>query len=141
MMMMMLQYNFLEYPTPDQISQITVLYRTAGWWPNPEDDPELVARMVAGSHCFMTVNRSDEIIAMGRAISDRASDAYIQDVTVKPEYRRRGIGSTVINKLTERLRRDGLAWIGLIAERGSHGFYRPIGFEPMPDSLPMLLKR
>lgn len=77
---------------------------------------------------------------MGRAISDRASDAYIQDVTVVPGFQRRGIGSAIIRKLIERLHRDGLFWIGLIAERNSHGFYERLGFKRMADAAAMLME-
>jgi len=133
------EYAFLIQPTPSQIRQIIALYRLAGWWGDCEpDDPEQVARIVSGSHCFLVVMREGEIVGMGRAISDRASDAYIQDVTVKPECRGQRIGTWIVEKLIERLHRDGLGWIGLIAERGSHEFYRRMGFREMPNSLPML---
>ena len=75
---------------------------------------------------------------MGRAFSDRASDAYIQDVTVKKELRRLGIGRRIIRELVARLEADGLKWIGLIAESGSQKFYENLGFAPMPGATPML---
>ncbi|QTA87579.1 GNAT family N-acetyltransferase [Desulfonema magnum] len=132
-------FTFLSDPMPEQISQITALYRAEGWWTaDASDNPEMVAGIIAGSHCFMVATIGDEIIGMGRAISDRASDAYIQDVTVKDAYRDQGIGSEIIKLLVERLQGDGLCWIGLIAERGSHEFYMGLGFEKMPDSTPML---
>jgi hypothetical protein len=37
-----------------------------------------------------------------------------------------------------RLEADGIDWIGLIAERKTHPFYRPLGFSPMADAVPML---
>jgi len=136
----MLNYMFLVDPRPDQIRQITMLYRMAGWWTDEDDDPDLVTRIIDGSHCFMIVSKGDEIIAMGRAISDKASDVYIQDVMVNSAYQKRGIGSRIIRELITRLHNDGLYWIGLIAERGSHGFYERLGFKMMTDSKPMLMK-
>lgn len=76
---------------------------------------------------------------MGRAISDRISDSYIQDVTVQENFRGRGVGTRIVRMIIERLHKDGIYWIGLIAEKGSHGFYEPIGFKKMPDSIPMIL--
>ena len=134
----MLTYTFLAEPTPDQINDITTMYRMESWWTKKENDPELVARIVAGSHCFLVVEMDGAAIGMGRAISDGASDAYIQDVTVKKEYRRRGIGRQIIRRLIERLHADGLDWIGLIAENDSAPFYEPLGFKKMPRSVPML---
>lgn len=133
-------YTFLTRPSRNQLEQILALYRTTGWWPDAVADTAKVADIIAGSHCFLAAVEKDGIIAMGRAISDRISDAYIQDVTVAPEFQRKGIGSAIIQKLVERLHRDGLFWIGLIAERNSHGFYERLGFKRMPDAVPMLME-
>lgn len=129
---------FLTHPTPEQLEQIIFLYRRAGWWTVGPFAPEHAARIVAGSHCFVIAVTGEEIVGMGRAISDGASDAYLQDVTVKKEYRGRNIGKRIIEALLGRLESDGLGWVGLIAERGSHRFYRQLGFKEMPDSVPML---
>ena len=133
-------FVFLDQPSLMQLQQITGLYRSAGWWGEHQpDDSELVARLVSGSHCFLTAVMDGNIIAMGRAISDRASDAYIQDVTVHPAFRGQDIGTRIVEKLVDRLRNDGICWIGLIAERGSCDFYKKIGFKQMQNALPMLI--
>jgi ribosomal protein S18 acetylase RimI-like enzyme len=134
----MIEFTFLETPTPIEIARLTKLYRLAGWWTDEADNPAHVAGIITGSHCFMVARQGGVIIGMGRAISDRASDAYIQDVTVHPDFRKRGIGSRIVSELVTRLEADGIGWIGLIAERRTHPFYRPLGFSPMADSLPML---
>ena len=136
----MLTFTFLVSATPEQLKQIVALYRMEGWWTEAPDNPDLVTRIIAGSHCFMVVTHGAEIVGMGRAISGGASDAYIQDVTVKKTYRSQGIGTRIIEKLVERLHQDGLAWIGLIAEKNSHQFYERLGFKRMPDALPLLKK-
>lgn len=130
--------TFLVNPAPYQIRQIIALYRMEEWWTEEPDDPEHVVRIVAGSHCFVIASIEDQIVGMGRAISDGTSDAYLQDVTVKQDYRGQKIGKKIVKALVSRLNRDGLEWIGLIAERGSSGFYKQLGFKKMPDSVPML---
>ena len=134
----MLTYTVLVQPTPDQINQITMLYRNEGWWSKEIDDPRQVKGIIAGSHVFVVAKNINEIVGMGRAISDKSSDAYSQDVTVKKEFRGRGIGTMIINELVSLLRADGIEWIGLVAEKGSHGFYSRLDFKPMPNSIPML---
>jgi ribosomal protein S18 acetylase RimI-like enzyme len=134
----MIEFSFLESPTRKDIARLTELYRLADWWTDEADNPSLVAGIVAGSHCFLVARRAGTVIAMGRAISDRISDAYIQDVTVDPAFRGQGIGSRMVSDLVARLGADGINWIGLIAERKTHSFYRPLGFLPMADSVPML---
>lgn len=133
-------FAFLENPSPVQIDQIIALYRDAGWWSGPTDNRDLAARLVAGSHCFLAAVFQGVIIGMGRAISDRASDAYIQDVTVSRAFRGRGVGSQIVRRIVRRLDDDGLTWIGLIAERRSEAFYAPLGFSPMADATPLLRK-
>lgn len=130
--------TFLVNPTPYQIQQIIALYRMEEWWTAEPDDPDRVVRIVAGSHCFVIASIEDQIVGIGRAISDGTSDAYLQDVTVKQDYRGQKIGKKIVKALVSRLNRDGLKWIGLIAERGSHAFYEQLGFKEMPDSVPML---
>ena len=134
----MIDYTFIETPTPIEIVRLTELYRQAGWWTDAAENPSLVAGIVAGSHCFLVARQADTIISMGRAISDRISDAYIQDITVDSAFRGRGIGSRMVTTIVDRLEADGIGWIGLIAERKTHPFYRPLGFSPMADSVPML---
>ncbi len=134
----MIDFTFIETPTDSEIACLIQLYRLAGWWKDASDNPSLVAGIVAGSHCFLVARQAGTIVGMGRAISDRISDAYIQDVTVGPAFRRQGIGSQMVARLVARLEADGIGWIGLIAERKTHPFYRPLGFAPMADSVPML---
>ena len=134
----MIEYSFLQTPTPIQITELIQLYRLAGWWTDETDHTGVVADIVSGSHCFLVAMQKNSIIAMGRAISDGVSDAYIQDVTVNPAFRHRGIGTRMVAELVARLEADGIGWIGLIAERKTHPFYRPLGFAPMADAVPML---
>ena len=134
----MIEYTFLHTPTPEELAHLTQLYRQAGWWQDEDDNVDMVTGIVAGSHCFLVARHADTIVAMGRAISDGISDAYIQDVTVADAFRGQGIGSRIVTRLVARLESDGIGWIGLIAERKTHPFYRPLGFAPMADALPML---
>ena len=135
------KYQFITDPNPEEIEQITVLYREAGWWDELDNGyHELIRHIVSGSHCFLTVRDGNEIVGMGRAISDRVNDAYIHDVTVFPRFRHQGIGIRIVQEIVGRLLHDNMRWIGLIAQNNTHALYRKIGFEKMPLSLPMLLK-
>lgn len=125
-------------PSPELLSAITALYRAAGWWGDEPDDPGGLARMIAGSHVFVVAREDGRVVGMGRALSDRVSDAYIQDLTVLEDCRGRGIATAMIERLIARLRADGLHWISVIAEAGSHPLYEALGFAPMDNATPML---
>jgi aralkylamine N-acetyltransferase len=130
----------LQEPTISQIRQIEELYRAQEWWQADDDEStQLIPRLIAGSHCFVAALEGEDIVGMGRSISDGVSDAYIQDLTVRSDLRHQGIGRRILQTLLERLHADGLHWIGLIAEHGSYNLYHRAGFREMPDALPMLM--
>lgn len=133
---------FLNRPSDAQVRDILALYRGEGWWFEdvaPERDLPLVRRIVSGSHCFAVVLEGEEIIGMGRAISDRVSDAYIQDVVVRRDRRGQGLGHRIVEALRDRLQADGLTWIGLIAEQNTSEFYFRLGFRTMAGATPLRL--
>ena len=141
-------FSFLTQPTDDQLDDILALYRLAGWWQSAGTtarDWDQVRGIVAGSHCFLIATAASEqevsVIGMGRSISDGASDAYIQDVVVTSAQRGRGIATEIIDRIVQRLQDDGIEWIGLVAERNTEKLYRPLGFSPMADSVPMLYRK
>jgi len=114
------------------------MYRAAGWWYRG-DTPAMLRRLIRGSHCFLVAADRGKAVAMGRAISDRASDGYIQDVFVEEAYRGRGIGGEMVRRLARRLAGDRVRWIGLIAAPGSRRLYERAGFRRMGGFKPMLL--
>jgi spermidine synthase len=77
------------------------------------------------------------MIGMGRCLSDGVSDAYIQDVVVLDEYRRRGIGREIVSTLARHCKERGLVWIGLVAEPGTGHFYEALGFRLLERYEPM----
>ncbi|MBW6513294.1 MAG: GNAT family N-acetyltransferase [Candidatus Syntrophosphaera sp.] len=122
---------------------ILALYRHPGWWQTDENPEYLatVAKIMADTYCFVIAEDKEEIVGMGRAISDGVSDAYIQDVVVHSDYRGRGIGKAIIGKLLEKLKADQIQWIGLISEPGYERFYESLGFARMEGYTPFLLKQ
>ena len=138
---MQIDYLFITVPSPSQIEGVLRLYRLQGWWgPSTDRDREMAAAIIRGSHCFVIAGAQGRPVGMGRAISDGVSDAYIQDVVVDPAFRGRGIGGRIVGDLVGRLRHDGIDWIGLGAEAGTHDFYRRAWFAEIPGCTVMLKK-
>ncbi|MCB5233759.1 MAG: GNAT family N-acetyltransferase [Candidatus Cloacimonetes bacterium] len=122
--------------------RILELYRAAGWW-EMDDDPrhhEKVAKIVQNTFCFVIAKIGEEIVGMGRAISDGHSDAYLQDITVDKAHRGKGIGKGIVRKLVSFLKDNKMQWIGLISEPGYEKFYNELGFSEMKGYTPFLLK-
>ena len=118
--------------------EIIRLYKAGGWW-NGSDAPSLVDKMISGSFAFAVAVDipSGKAVGMGRVLSDGASDAYIQDVVVAPERRKREIGGRIIRALRDHCLGRGVGWVCLVAEPGTEGFYRKLGFRRMRGHSPM----
>lgn len=125
-----------EVPVDELIS----LYKSAGWWNDLPFEKETLPLLVKNSFCFVSVRTEEgRLIGMGRAISDGVSDAYLQDIFIEKNYRKMGIGSRIVKMLTAQCRKRGISWIALIANPGTDDFYRELGFEVMPEYVPMIL--
>ncbi|MCP3940451.1 MAG: GNAT family N-acetyltransferase [Desulfobacteraceae bacterium] len=123
------------------LDALVSLYKDAGWWEDSYGDaPEFLNRIVADSALFAGAFLNKKMIGMGRALSDKASDAYIQDVAVLKEFRGRGIGEKIVQKLVAGLKAWGVDWIGLIAQPGTTGFYEKLGFQQLEGHVPLKLK-
>lgn len=112
------------------------LYAGPGWW-EPGDDPGAIPKLLAGSFRVAAAFDGARLVGMARAISDGASDAYIQDVVVDPDCRGRGIGGRLVRMLVGELRAAGVSWIGLVGAPGTEGFYSRLGFAPLAEHVPM----
>jgi ribosomal protein S18 acetylase RimI-like enzyme len=129
--------KFVKKPDAQTLKGIITIYRAHAWW-KPSDTPALARRLIRGSHCFAVAAAGGRVIGIGRAVSDGVSDAYIQDMAVLPAERGSGAGSALLKALLARLKRDGIKWVGLIAQDNSEYFYRKAGFKTLKKARPML---
>lgn len=136
----MVSYKIIKsLQNAEETKQIKQLYLSNGWIDTTESDTEiLIKKIIKSTFCFVIAVDEGRIIGMGRSISDGVSDAYIQDVTVLPEYRKKGIGGKIIELLIEYLHSKEIGWIGLISEPGYNSFYHKQGFSIMQGYTPFL---
>jgi ribosomal protein S18 acetylase RimI-like enzyme len=75
-------------------------------------------------------------VAYARAVTDRATFAYLADVYVLPEYRGRGWSRRMLDALFAHPELQGLRRF-MLATRDAHGLYAGYGFTPLnaPDRL------
>lgn len=119
--------------------QIAELYKVGGWWKDYMD-PAKLKDLIRESYLFVVaIDISDgKSVGMGRVISDGVADAYLQDVVVLPEWRKKGVGKMIVSKLLECCQSRSIAWIGLIAQPGTDAFYQSLGFVHLKGHGPML---
>ena len=130
-----------ELVTAAPVQAIVDLYEAGGWWKESDAARAAIPAMIRGSYAFLVARLDGRIVGMGRAISDGASDAYIQDVVVLREHRGRGVGRELVKRLAEHCRENKIAWIGLIAEPGTKGFYESLGFGSLEGYQPLLYRQ
>jgi ribosomal protein S18 acetylase RimI-like enzyme len=71
----------------------------------------------------------ERVVGMARMLSDGVCNAYVVDVWTSSSHRRRGIGSTMMRMLAERVPGQH---IGLQTD-DAQDFYRSLGYAPQPE--------
>lgn len=86
----------------------------------------VVVRSIAGSLCFGLYDGPSQV-GFARAITDRATFAYLADVFVLESHRGQGLGVWLTDCVMEHPDLQGLRrWT--LATRDAHGLYRRFGF-------------
>ena len=71
---------------------------------------------------------NDHQIGFSRAVSDGAAIAYLADVYVLPQYRRRGFGTMIVRFSVEEGPFARMRWY--LHTVDAHGLYKKFGFAP-----------
>ncbi|MDP3479801.1 MAG: GNAT family N-acetyltransferase [Desulfoprunum sp.] len=89
----------------------------------------IVEKAIKNSLSFGVYHNGSQI-GFGRAITDRATFAYLADIFILPEFRGRGLGKWLISCFLAHPELQGLRrW--LLATSDAHGLYRQNGFGPL----------
>lgn len=80
--------------------ELKALYDDVHWW--PERDIGLIEIMLRNG-LYVAAWSGYEIVGFCRTISDGVFRAYIEDMCVRTDYQRQGIGSKLLNKMMKEL--------------------------------------
>lgn len=85
---------------------------------------------------YEVVNDIKRLVGMGRIVGDGAVICYVQDLIVLPEYQSKGIGSRILETLTEYVesikKPDTEMMFCLMCAKGREKFYKKHGFIERP---------
>lgn len=115
-----------------QQEQILSLYRSVGWSAY-YDRPEVLKEAFDRSLCVFEAWDGDNLVGLIRAVGDGASIVFVQDILVRPEYQRRGIGTRLIAKLLQRYEQVRQLHLLTDDQPSTVGFYRAVGFTPVEN--------
>ena len=98
-------------------------------WPSPPD-PQAHLRLLRGSAAVVLAREdaSEQIVGFITAVSDGVLAAYIPLLEVLPAWQGRGIGSELVLRMLEQLRRFYV--IDLLCDPALQRFYARLGMRP-----------
>jgi len=106
---------------------------------------EAAARGLPNSLHAVCLRKRDDgaLVGMGRIVGDGGLNFEIVDVAVHRDFQRRGLGSQIVQALTDWLRDNAppSSYVCLIADDGADALYRRFGFKlTAPVSVGMAMK-
>ena len=94
---------------------------------------EAVKRSIEHSLCYGVYHNGNQV-GYAKVITDFTTTAYIGDVFITPEYRRRGLSKWLMETIVSHPEMQGLRrWV--LATADAHSLYEKSGFKPLakPD--------
>jgi GNAT superfamily N-acetyltransferase len=107
------------------------LFDDAGWGARTVDAARFEA-LIKGSRFVVSAWDEGTLVGFARAISDGVKNAYVADVVVRTDHRRRGIGAELVRRLLAG--RDDIKFV-LRADPALHRWYAELGFAEAPNML------
>ena len=99
----------------------------AQWWPRVRDDGEFAAEL-----CFLAIDASGEIVGVAQCWTS----AFIKDLVVHPDARRRGIAEALLRMAFQAFRRRGAGHVDLKVQSdnpsGAVRLYKRLGMREAP---------
>ena len=116
----------IEEYTTYQEPEVLALYGSVGWTAYTEQ-PEALRRGFAGSLLTLAARENGTLVGLLRAVGD------VQDLLVRPDHQRRGIGTALMQAALERFR--SVRQVQLLTDdtEKTKGFYRSLGLLTLPE--------
>jgi GNAT superfamily N-acetyltransferase len=125
-------YQLSSDPDRIDLDRVHHWLSTDAYWARGRDR-DTVARAFAGSVPFGVYRPGGgRQVAVARAVTDRATFAWLCDVYVDPAERGRGLGTWLAGAVRDHLTGLGVRRI-LLATEDAHGVYTKVGFAPVTD--------
>src|SRR5262249_5457677 len=87
------------------------------------------------SLAYVCAYDGDDLIGFVRLAWDGGVHAFLLEPTVRPDFRRRGIGRTLVARVVAVARERGLEWVHVDYEPNLRPFYEACGFRPTDAGL------
>lgn len=119
----------------NNVDEFNLLYDSVGWGAY---DKKISKKALNNTYYSVSIYDDNKIIGYGRLIGDGICFMYIHDVMVMPEYQNKKIGTSIMNKLIEKIetieKENSDVRVYLGASKGKEGFYKRFGFIERQDA-------
>ena len=117
-------YKYNESISPEAMAD---LRESVGWnrMEKEYDNPLMT------SFFHIAVYDDDQLVGYVDSVSNGVTDAYIQDLIVRPDYQGKGIGTDLMKKMIASLKEKHIYIISVIFEERLKSFYDRFGFNTM----------
>ena len=107
--------------------ELLALYSSVGWEAYTAD-PAGLAAAVANSTLVVEARAAGQLIGLARGISDNVSIFYLQDILVRPEWQRHGIGRKLLGICLNRFAHVRQKVLLTDDAPAQHQFYEAMGY-------------
>ena len=117
------------YKKNAQLSEynIKTMYEDAGWTDYAKDLGKLM-KAIEASLMVITAWHGENLVGLIRAVGDGVTILYIQDILVLKSYKRKGIGSSLLNRVLEHYKDVRQKVLLTDESEETRGFYEANGF-------------
>jgi GNAT superfamily N-acetyltransferase len=126
--------NLGEYSISTDTSRFDVAaihaFLSQSYW-SPGVPRSVVETSIAHSLCFGLFQGASQV-GFARVVTDRATFAYLADVYVLEQHRRRGLAKWLVQTVLQHPDLQGLRRF-LLATRDAHTLYERFGFRPLSN--------
>ena len=113
-------------------AEILGLYASVGWTAYT-DDPAALRNGFANSLLTLAAYEEAALAGLIRVVEDGHTIVFVQDILVRPQFQRRGIGSALLQAVLNRY--AGVRQIELLTDDTPEtaAFYRSMGFRELTE--------
>ena len=115
-----------EYKTYNE-PEILRLYASVGWTPYT-DQPEVLRKGFESSMLTLAAYEGNQLLGIIRAVGDRHTIVFVQDILVFPEHQRKGIGSALLQAMLDRYSHVRQIELATDNTPKTIAFYKSMGF-------------
>ena len=111
-------------------AEVLSLYESVGWTAYT-NDPQVLRAGFEQSLFILAAYEEDELVGLLRAVGDGQTVVLLQDILVRPDYQRQGVGTGLVRAALARCEQVRQVQLVTDDRRSTISFYESLGFKPL----------